>query len=581
MERLRVTIRGAVQGVGFRPFIYRLATELDLTGWVRNSSQGVLIEAEGALGRLETFLLQIEKGKPERAFIQSLEASFLDGIGYCSFRILESDSSGNLEALVLPDIATCPECLQDISDPRNRRYGYAFTNCTHCGPRFSMIEALPYDRANTSMNKFKMCPACRDEYENPSDRRFHAEPNACPECGPYLELWDAHGKVLSSERPRQSAWRFRMDAGAVSAVKMSDRCEPPLQQTARAIREGKIVAVKGLGGFHLMADARNDRAVERLRERKHRGGKPFALMYPSFSMVKEDCMVSSLEERLLRSPEAPIVLLRRKFSWDLNPAQEMPSRISPAVAPRNPYLGVMLPYTPLHYLLLRELNFPVVATSGNLAEEPMAIDEKEALSRLGAIADLFLVHNRPIVRHVDDSIVRVVSGREFILRRARGFAPLPIRLGENSHSVLAVGAHLKNTVAYSKQGQVFVSQHIGDLENPETFGAFQRALQSFQQFYHTRPDRIACDAHPGYLSTQYAEHSGLPILRVQHHHAHVLSCMAENEITGPLLGIAWDGAGWGGDDTGWGGEFFGVESENHVTRVAHVTIVLLPGQGKA
>ncbi len=430
-KRVRIVIRGAVQGVGFRPFVYRLATEMGLPGWVMNSPQGVFIEVEGVKPRLDAFILRIEKERPPRAYIQGLEFSFLDPVGLARFEIRDSNGDGEKTAVVLPDIATCADCRREIFDPANRRYHYPFTNCTHCGPRFTIIEALPYDRTNTTMKKFEMCPDCRLEYDNPLDRRFHAQPNACPRCGPHLELWDERGRVLASHHEA-------------------------LQQAAQAVREGKIVAVKGLGGFHLMVDARSEQAVMRLRLRKHRDEKPFALMYPNMESILSDCEVDELEKRLLLSPEAPIVLLRR-LSEGRSPT------VTPRVAPRNRYLGVMLAYTPLHHLLMTELGFPVVATSGNLSDEPICIDEWEAIERLQGTADLFLVHNRPIIRHVDDSVVRVVMGRELVIRRARGYAPLPIRLKDPVPPVLAVGGHLKNTVALTAGQNVLISQHIGDL----------------------------------------------------------------------------------------------------------------------
>lgn len=566
-KRLRIIIRGAVQGVGFRPFVYRLATEMGLPGWVLNSTQGIFIEAEGRAPELETFLLHIEREKPPRSFIQSLEYSFLDPVGYATFEIRQSDESGDKTALILPDIATCSDCLREIFDPTNRRYRYPFTNCTNCGPRFTIIEALPYDRPNTTMKRFAMCRECQTEYENPLDRRFHAQPNACPRCGPHLELWDGGGKVLASHH----------DA---------------LLRAAEAIRHGWIVAVKGLGGFHLIVDARNEEAVVLLRRRKHREEKPFALMYPTLELVREHCDVAELEERLLGSPESPIVLLRRKRSAIRHPQ----SAIAPSVAPGNPYLGIMLPYTPLHHLLMAELGFPVVATSGNLSDEPICTDEQEALRRLAGIADLFLVHNRPIARHVDDSVVRVMMGRELVLRRARGYAPLPIANGGlmDSHqtpslvqtgtssptSVLAVGAHLKNTIAVSVGPQVFISQHIGDLETAEAFEAFHRVIKSFHELYNLRPSAVACDAHPDYLSTQYARRNGLPVISVQHHYAHVLACMAENELEPPVLGVAWDGTGYGLDGTIWGGEFLHI-TEHSFRRIGHFRTFRLPGGEKA
>ncbi len=546
--RLRMVIHGAVQGVGFRPFVYRLATELQLTGWVLNSSQGVFIEVEGVLAKLEDFLRRLERDKPPRAFIQSLEYSWLDPVGYASFEIRHSDESGRKTAFILPDIATCPDCLREIFDPTDRRYRYPFTNCTNCGPRFSIIHALPYDRPNTTMKKFTMCSDCQTEYETPLDRRFHAQPNACPRCGPHLELWDRQGNVLAQR-------------------------DEALLKAAESIRRGQIVALKGLGGFHLITDARNEEAVQELRRRKHREEKPLALMYPNLETVKEHCEVSQLEERLLVSPESPIVLVRRRGD----------ARIAPAVAPRNPYLGVMLPYTPLHHLLMAELGSPVVATSGNLSDEPICTDEHQALHKLNTIADLLLVHNRPIARHVDDSIVRIVAGRELVLRRARGYAPLPITLkAANSElrTVLAVGAHLKNTVALSVGSNVFISQHIGDLETTEAFGAFQRVIADFEKLYEARPSVIVHDLHPAYLSTQYAQQQYLPRMSVQHHYAHVLACMAENELDGPVLGVSWDGTGYGLDGTIWGGEFLLATRENF-RRVAHLRQFRLPGGEQA
>ncbi|MCS7197246.1 MAG: carbamoyltransferase HypF [Candidatus Bipolaricaulota bacterium] len=549
--RLKIIIHGAVQGVGFRPFVYRLATELNLTGWVLNSTQGVFIEVEGAKEQLEEFLRRLERDKPPRAFIQSLEASWLDPVGYAQFEIRHSDESGQKTAFILPDIATCPECLREIFDPNDRRYRYPFTNCTNCGPRFSIIEALPYDRPNTTMKIFPMCPECQAEYEDPTNRRFHAQPNACPKCGPHIELWDRQGTVLAQH-------------------------DDALRKAAEAIRKGQIVAVKGLGGFHLICDAHNEASVRELRRRKHREEKPFALMYPSLEFVKAHCEVSELEERVLTSPEAPIVLLRRRESAPL----------APSVAPRNPYLGIMLPYTPLHHLLMAELGFPVVATSGNLSDEPICTNERDALTRLKEIADLFLVHNRPIARHVDDSIVRIVGGRELVLRRARGFAPLPIRISPSTSSLLgpgvrlAVGAHLKNTIALSVGSNVFISQHIGDLETAEAFEAFQRVIRDFEQLYDARPSLIAHDLHPDYLSTKYAQQCDLPQVGVQHHYAHVLACMTENELDGSVLGVSWDGTGYGLDGTIWGGEFL-LATRESFTRVAHFRTFRLPGSEQA
>jgi hydrogenase maturation protein HypF len=545
--RLHVVIRGAVQGVGFRPFIYRLATSLGLPGWVNNSPQGVFIEVEGTQSQLETFLLRIEKERPPRSFIQSLEASFLDLMDFIGFEIRESDKSGEKTALVLPDIATCSDCLRDIFDSGNRRYLYPFTNCTNCGPRFTIIESLPYDRPNTTMRDFVMCEDCRGEYSDPLDRRFHAQPNACPVCGPHIELWSTTGSLISTHHKA-------------------------LLDGVDAIRNGAILAVKGLGGFHLLLDAGNDLAVSALRIRKHREEKPLALMFPTLESIKTVCEVSELEERLLTSPESPIVLLRCH--------NNKRSSIASSVAPHNPYLGVMLPYTPLHHLLMKELNIPVVATSGNLSDEPICTDEREAVDRLSGIADLFLVHNRPITRHVDDSIVRIMMGREMVLRRARGYAPLPVHLKETAVPLLAVGAHLKNAVATVQGNEVFLSQHIGDLETTQAFDAFQRVIQSFEHLYEVYPQVLVCDAHPEYRSTKFAHSNDLPFIPVQHHYAHVLSCMAENQLEPPALGVSWDGTGYGLDGTIWGGEFLQITQERF-NRVAHLRTFRLPGGERA
>jgi hydrogenase maturation protein HypF len=595
--RLRIVVRGAVQGVGFRPFVFRLATELELTGWVNNSPLGVFIEVEGARPALEQFLLRLEHEKPPRSSIQSLEPSWLDAAGFAGFEIRTSETAGARLVLVLPDIATCPDCLAEILEPANRRLGYAFTNCTNCGPRFSIIEGLPYDRANTSMKGFAMCDECRAEYENPRDRRFHAQPNACPKCGPRLEFWDRTGAPVSG--PARPATESRLAGSEPGA---------PLRAAATAIREGEIVAVKGLGGFHLMCAAHDEAAVRRLRERKQREEKPFAVMFPSLESIRAVCEVSALEERLLCSPEAPIVLLCR-----VQGTADGQSAIAKGVAPNNPFLGALLPANPLHHLLLRELGFAVIATSGNLSDEPICIDEREAVARLGGIADFFLVHNRPIVRHEDDSIVRVMAGREQVMRRARGYAPLPVPLAgadvrrltstgppaaeftgeklEPPHvgsykSVLAVGAHLKSAVALAVGEQVFLSQHIGDLENEPSLNAFRRVAADLQRLYEVQPECVACDEHPDYLSTKFAEQSGRPLVRVQHHVAHVLACMAENELEPPVLGVSWDGTGFGLDGTIWGGEFFEITAGGSAAatggdwrwrRAAHLRPFPLPG----
>jgi len=549
LSRLKIALGGAVQGVGFRPFVFRLAEELQLAGWVNNSPQGVCIEVEGEGYKLEKFLFRLKTEQPPRSAIQNVEASWLGAAGYPTFEIRASENTGEKTTVVLPDLATCPACLRDIYDPAGRRYRHPFTNCTDCGPRFSIVGSLPYDRANTSMGHFAMCPDCQAEYDDPRDRRFHAQPNACPACGPQLRLWDADGEGI-----------FGGDEA--------------LRAAAQAVRRGKIVAVKGIGGFHLLADARNEKAVQLLRERKRREEKPFALMFPGISSVKLACEVSPLEESLLRSPAAPIVLLKK--------IANRKSAVVKAVAPGNPWLGVMLPSNPLHHLLMLDLDFPVVATSGNLGDEPICTDEHEALGRLRGLADVFLVHDRPIARHMDDSIVRVMLGREMVLRRARGYAPLPVQIRESgignreSEITLAVGAHFKNSVALAVGGNVFTSQHIGDLETEAAHGAFRRAAADLPGLYGVEPEIFAADLHPDYLSTKFAHGGGKKVFGVQHHVAHVLSCIAEHQVALPALGVAWDGTGHGTDGTVWGGEFFLVTGGG-VRRVAHLRPFRLPG----
>lgn len=545
-ERLRLAIRGAVQGVGFRPFVYRLAHEMQVDGFVLNSTMGVTIEVEGDRARLDAFRDRIAADRPPRAIIQSLEASWLDATGYAGFQIRPSIRDGAASALVLPDIAICADCRSDILDPGNRRYRYPFTNCTNCGPRFSIIEGLPYDRANTSMRRFAMCPACANEYDDPCDRRFHAQPNACPACGPSLMLWDAGGRAIAAE-------------------------DDALLAAAAAIANGRIVAVKGLGGFHLMVDARHDDAVRRLRERKHREAKPFALMFPDLNAIERHCVISLAEARVLQSPESPIVLVLRRA--DVH-------RLAPSLAPGNPNLGVMVPYTPLHVLLMGELQGPVVATSGNRSDEPICIDEVEALERLGGIADLFLVHDRPIVRHADDSIVRIILDRELMLRRARGYAPLPIPLRHAAPPLLAVGAHLKNTIALASRSNVFVSQHLGDLDSPESTAAFEAAIGDLERLHEITPGAVVADLHPDYRSTVYARALGLPLTQLQHHWAHIAGCMAENDLDGPALGVCWDGTGYGPDGTVWGGEFLAVDGASF-RRAACLRPFRLPGGDRA
>ncbi|MCB9133553.1 MAG: carbamoyltransferase HypF [Anaerolineales bacterium] len=598
-RRLRLEIHGAVQGVGFRPFVYRLATELALAGWVINNSQGVFIEVEGSEQRVQRFLERLPLETPPRAIVHSLDKEWLEPVSYDRFEIRHSEEAGQKTALVLPDIATCPDCLAEVLDSTDRRHGYPFTNCTNCGPRFSIIQALPYDRPNTTMRQFVMCPVCQAEYDDPRDRRFHAQPSACPVCGPRVVGWGVG----------RGAWGL--------GVGEND----PIRTAADALLAGQIVAVKGLGGFHLMVDAGNTDAIERLRGRKPRRDKPFALMVRDLDAAQRLCVASAEAEALLTSAEAPIVLLPRRDD----------APVADAVAPGNPTLGVMLPYTPLHHLLLQEVARSdtghnggeighsieaLVATSGNLSDEPICTDEHEAVERLGHIADLFLVHDRPIERHVDDSVAWIVEGKARLLRRARGFAPLPVLLHQPAPVILAVGAHLKNTVALSVGRQVFISQHIGDLETPESLAAFERVIADFLRLYEAEPVVIAHDMHPEYLSTNWAEEregrekrerreraesqlvqmqkhpdgeTASPVfpsfpsfplfpslLPVQHHHAHLAACLAEHGVDGPALGVTWDGTGYGLDGTIWGGEFL-LGDAREFQRVAHLRPFRLPG----
>ena len=527
-ERLRIALGGAVQGVGFRPFVYRLAKEMSLTGWVLNSSSGLVVEVEGPPEELQLFEQRLERERPKASVVTVHESSWIAVEGSNAFEIHASDSDTGKSVNVLPDLAICADCRAELFDPANRRFQYPFTNCTNCGPRYTIVVDIPYDRPNTTMRDFALCPACREEYENPSNRRFHAQPNACPVCGPKLD-------------------------GAIAAA-------------AEALRRGQIVALKGIGGFQLLVDARQPEAVARLRQRKHREEKPFALMMPSLEMAREYCEIAPAEVELLESTAAPIVLLQPKPGTD----------IAWNVAHCSPYLGVMLPYSPLPHLLMQAFTFPLIATSGNRSDEPIAIANDEAISRLRDIADHFLMHNRPIVRACDDSVVRLTRGRAGILRRARGYAPLGIRVAREVPPVLAVGGHLKNTVAIGIGRDIFLSQHIGDLETLEARQAFERAIDDLCRLYSFKPEAVVCDLHPDYASTHWAEQCGLRVIRVQHHQAHVAACAAENGVEGAYLGVSWDGTGYGLDGAIWGGEFFSVDG-NHFERVAHLRSFALPG----
>jgi hydrogenase maturation protein HypF len=549
--RAQVVVRGIVQGVGFRPFVYRLAREHGLGGWVLNSTQGVVIEVEGESERIEGFLGQLRSGPPPQAVIEKVETSLLPPVGYSSF-VIEASRDGSEFVLISPDICICSDCLRELRDPHDPRYRYPFINCTNCGPRFTIISDIPYDRPKTTMRVFAMCPRCDGEYHDPADRRFHAQPNACPVCGPRVAL-------------------------AVNGARPSRTPDEPIEAARRLLAEGAIVSVKGLGGFHLACDATNRQAVATLRQRKHRVDKPFAVMSLDVDTVRRYCEVQEGEAQLLESPARPIVLLRRRPDCS----------IAPEVAPGNNHIGVMLPYTPLHYLLLGGVGEPslarplaLVMTSGNMAEEPIAIGNQEAHQRLSVLADYFLLHDRDIHVRCDDSVTRLFRGKEAILRRSRGYAPFPVRLNLELAEILACGAELKNTFCLTKGTYAFLSQHIGDMENYETFASYQSSIQHFQRLFRVEPRAVAYDMHPNYLATRYAlelaEEQGLRKVPVQHHHAHVASCMAENGVTEPVIGVAFDGTGYGSDGRIWGGEFL-LADFRRFRRLAHFRYVPLPG----
>ncbi len=525
-----------MQGVGFRPFVCRLATGLGLGGFVANTPFGALIEAEGEPELLDSFERRLWAELPPPGWIASAERWDLSPRGDGGFEILPSDARGETSALALPDLKVCMECLREVYDPADRRHRYPFANCTRCGPRFSILVRLPYDRANTTMARFAMCPDCRREYEDPADRRFHAQPIACPACGPRLRLLAPEGRLL---------------AEADEALRMAED----------ALRKGRIVALKGIGGFQLLVDASNEGAVRRLRERKAREHKPFAVLAQDLATAREWGFVGEEEASVLESSAGPIVLVERR--------PEAP--LAPSVAPENPLLGVMLPTTPLHALLASDLGLPLVATSGNLSDEPICIGEEEALRRLGGVADLFLSHDRPIHRHVDDSVVRVVRGRPMVLRRARGYAPAPVPVASADRPLLAYGAHLKSAVCLLVGDWAFVSQHVGDLETPEAVHALERVSGELPGLYGAEPAEVASDLHPDYASTRLAEARPVACHRVQHHLAHVLAVLAESSVDEPVLGVAWDGTGLGPDGAVWGGEFLVVDG-----RVARRVACLRP-----
>jgi hydrogenase maturation protein HypF len=540
----QIRINGIVQGVGFRPFVYQLARQHQLRGHVANTAAGVFLHVEGDPDRMAAFLHDLEVRKPPLAHIVEMRVDDAEPGGHENFAILKSEAGDHRATLISPDVAVCDDCLAELFDPADRRFGYPFINCTNCGPRYTIIEDIPYDRPKTSMRRFTMCPQCQAEYDDPGDRRFHAQPNACPQCGPRVSLFDHRRRPVSGE---------------------------PVARAAELLKEGRIVAIKGLGGFHLAVNAMDDAAVARLRQRKHREEKPLAVMSDDLATVGQYARISPEEAELLTSMQRPIVLLEKR----------RPEKLAFSVAPRNNYVGVMLPYTPLHHILLRNGFTALVMTSGNLSEEPIAIDNTEAFQRLGEIADFFLIHDRAIILRSDDSIVRRAAGCTRPLRRSRGFVPIPVFLKAETPPVLACGAELKNTICLTKGRQAFVSQHIGDLENLVTEEFFRLTIDHLQRILDIRPQWVACDLHPDYLSTQWAKkQSDLPVVEVQHHFAHIAACMAEHHLDGPVIGLAFDGTGLGADGTVWGGEFLVADGAGY-RRAAHLETVPMPGAAAA
>ncbi len=541
----RIEIKGIVQGVGFRPFVYQLARRWGLKGRVANTASGVAVQAEGPGECISGFIKDIRAEKPPLAQITEIRVSEESPCGFVDFEISKSRSSSHRSTLISPDISVCSRCLQELFDPRDRRYRYPFINCTNCGPRYTIIKDIPYDRPSTTMKNFAMCSACAREYEDPGDRRFHAQPNACPECGPRVRLFDS----LRNEVP----------------------CADPSAAASVLLKKGFILAVKGLGGFHLAVDASDNHAVKRLRAGKKRDEKPFALMSPDADTVRKYAAVRPGEKELLESMQRPIVLLKKLF----------PSQIAPSVAPENRCFGVMLPYTPLHYLLFGEGFTALVMTSANLSEEPIVIDNREAFKRLSGIADYLLVHNRDICTRSDDSIVRHAAGSLRFIRRSRGWVPAPVFLKKRVPRILACGADLKNTICLADNSQAFLSQHIGDLENPRSLDFFKSTISHLERILDIKPEIVACDMHPGYMSTKYAlGRPGAETVQVQHHHAHIAACMAENRIDGEVIGLSLDGTGFGTDGRIWGGEVLAAD-ERDFYRAARLSYVPMPGGDSA
>jgi len=541
----KLKVNGIVQGVGFRPFVFQLAEHYDLKGQVANTSSGVTIHIEGPPDRLASFEADLATKSPPLAYIVEISGNSQAVRNYTDFRIVKSKGQAVMSTLISPDVSVCNDCLQEMFDHRDRRYRYPFINCTNCGPRYTIIDDIPYDRPKTSMRHFKMCPQCQAEYDNPTNRRFHAQPNACAECGPQVSLYDNHHKQIITD--------------------------DPIGKAAELLKHGHILAVKGLGGYHLAADATNSDAVMRLRRRKLREEKPFAVMAYDLEHIRRFAWIEPEEEEFLTSIQRPIVLVEKKAA----------NTICEEVAPRNNYFGVMLPYTPLHYLLLKHGFEALVMTSGNLSEEPIAIDNDDAFQRLAGIADHFLIHNRDIYLRSDDSIGRHTAGSRRFIRRSRGFVPIPVFLKHKIPSILACGAELKNTVCITKGDTAFLSQHIGDLENLATYDFFQLTINHLKRILDISPEIIAYDMHPDYLSTQFAEkQQNMQKIPVQHHHAHIVSCMAEHKLDGPVIGLSFDGTGFGMDGAIWGGELLIVE-EHGFERAGHLRYVPMPGSTAA
>lgn len=561
IARRRVRVRGTVQGVGFRPYVYALAHRLQVGGLVRNDAQGVVIEVEGAPAVLDAFLDALPAQAPPLAMIEQVETEPMAPTGQASFTIVASAAGGPAQVPLSPDVATCADCLRELFNPDDRRYRYPFVNCTNCGPRFTIIRGVPYDRPATTMAGFPLCSDCDEEYHDPADRRFHAQPVCCPRCGPQLRLTRPGGAEVEGD---------------------------PLQRAADLLREGFILAIKGLGGYHLAVDATNEMAAATLRSRKHREDRPFALLVLDLETADRLCVVGPAEQAVLSGLERPIVLLPRRADGQV--AAPVAPPVAPSVAPGQGWLGLMLPYTPLHHVLAVELGGPCVLTSGNVSDEPIAYDDDDAYARLAGIADYFLTHDRPIHRRVDDSVVRVVGGRPSPVRRSRGYVPRPLNLPWSfPRPVLACGAELKNTFCLAKGRHAFVSHHIGDLENFETLQSFTDGIAHFRALFDIEPQLVAYDLHPEYLSTKYAMDlttdvgaaaGGTELVGVQHHHAHIASCLADNGVAGPVIGVAFDGLGFGTDGTMWGGEFL-VADLCDFERAAHLETVPMPGGAAA